>query len=169
MEYKLKSISQAGIPEANSKAELYRLLSEPAESESICQDVLLTDPENQVALRQLAMAISDQFTGSPADRYLEAEVIIQKLSDDYERLYYTGLLHERRAKAQLRAGRPPHTLLVLFEEALRCYEQAERIRPRGNDDSLLRWNRCVRILQGRAETDWSEKAEIAGIGDSGSF
>lgn len=167
MEYKLKSISQAGIDEANSKAELYRLLNEPAECESICQDVLATDPENQVALRQLAMAISDQFTGAPDDRYAEAEAIVQKLTDAYDRVYCSGLIRERRAKAQLRAGRPPHTLLVLFEEALKLYEQAERIRPKGNDDSILRWNRCVRILQGRDQADWNEKAEIMGIGDTG--
>ena len=28
-----------------------------------------------------------------------------------------------------------------------CFEQAEKIRPRDNDDSILRWNRCVRLLQ----------------------
>ena len=70
MEYKLKSISQAGIGEANSKAELYRLLNEPEEAESICHDVLATDPENQTALRLLGLAISDQFKGAADDRYV---------------------------------------------------------------------------------------------------
>ena len=27
------------------------------------------------------------------------------------------------------------------------YEQAERLRPAGNDDSILRWNNCVRLCQ----------------------
>ena len=71
MEYKLKSISQAGIGEANSKAELYRLLNEPEEAESICHDVLATDPENQTALRLLGLAISDQLKGAADDRYVE--------------------------------------------------------------------------------------------------
>ena len=35
MEYQLKRISQAGIPEAVEKAELYRALNEPEEAESI--------------------------------------------------------------------------------------------------------------------------------------
>src|SRR5438552_13132850 len=40
MEFKLKTISPEGIEAALSKAELYRFLHEPAEAESICQDVL---------------------------------------------------------------------------------------------------------------------------------
>ena len=27
-----------------------------------------------------------------------------------------------------------------------CYEQAEAIRPASNDDALLRWNACARLL-----------------------
>jgi tetratricopeptide (TPR) repeat protein len=161
VDYKLKSISQAGIDEANSKAELYRLLNEPEEAESICHDVLATDPENQTALRLLGLAISDQFAGGADDRYVEAEGIFSRLSDPYERAYFTGLAHERRAKAQLRAGRPPYTLLVLFEEAMRCFEEAERVRPKGNDDSILRWNRCVRILQSKDESEWRQQVEAA--------
>ena len=64
MQYKLKSISQAGIGEANSKAEFYRLLNEPEETESICKDVLAVEPENQDARRILGLAISDE-TGGP--------------------------------------------------------------------------------------------------------
>jgi hypothetical protein len=35
----------------------------------------------------------------------------------------------------------------LIENAMLCFEQAEKIRPPDNDDALLRWNRCVRLLQ----------------------
>jgi tetratricopeptide (TPR) repeat protein len=147
MELKLKSISKAGIPEAISKAEVYRSLNEPEEAESICRDILAAEPENQLALRLLGLAITDEFCGQPSDRHREAETLFQTLADPYERLYYTGLLHERRAKAQMRAGRSPHTLAPLFEEAMRCFEQAEGVRPAGNDDSILRWNRCARLLQ----------------------
>src|SRR3981081_1665803 len=147
MEFKLKTISKAGIPEAISKAELYRSLNEPEEAESICRDILAIDPEHQLAIRLLGLAITDEFCGDARDRHREAEKIFQKLIAPYERLYYTGLLHERRAKAQMRVGRSPHTLTPLFEEAMRCFEQAEAIRPPGNDDSILRWNRCARLLQ----------------------
>ena len=29
---------------------------------------------------------------------------------------------------------------------MRCYEKAEGIRPEENDEALLRWNTCARIL-----------------------
>ena len=150
MEFKLKTISQAGISAAIAKAERYRYLNEPEEAESICRDILAVDPNHQLAKRILGLAITDQFTGNPSDRYSDAENAFQQLTDRYERLYYTGLLHERRAKAQLRAGRSPHTLLVLLEEAMKCYEAAEKVRPQGNDDAMLRWNRLSNVFLAHA-------------------
>ena len=159
MEFKLKSISKAGIPEAVSKAELYRSLNEPEEAESICRDILAVEPEHQLALRMLGLAITDQFCGDASDRYGEVETLFLRLAENYERLYYMGLLHERRAKAQLRVGRLPHTLASLFGEAMRCFAEAELIRPTGNDDSILRWNRCARLLQ--SCPDFTEKESEA--------
>jgi len=147
MNYELKRISFAGIPEAIAKAELYRSLNEPEEAESICRDILAVEPGHQLALRLLGLALTDQFTGGPSDRDHEAEEIFQQLSSPYERLYYTGIAYERRAKAQLRAGQPPYTVRPLFEQALRSFANAEAIRPEGNDDAILRWNRCVRLLE----------------------
>lgn len=147
MEYELKRISTAGIAEAIAKAELYRSLNEPEEAESICRDILTIQPQHQLASRLLGLALTDQFTGDASDRHQEAEAIFQHLADPYERLYYTGILCERRAKAQLRAGQPPRTLFALFGQALQSFAEAEKIRPTGNDDAILRWNRCVRLLQ----------------------
>jgi len=147
MELKLKTISTSGIPEAISKATLYRYLNEPEETESICHDILAVEPENQAALRMLGAAITDQFTGQPSDRYAEAEKTFRQLADAYERHYYTGLLYERRAKAQMRAGRPAQMLIGLFQEAMQHFEQAEKIHPPENDDAVLRWNRCARLLE----------------------
>ena len=147
MEYQLKRISTAGIAEAIAKAELYRSLNEPEEAESICRDILSVEPHHQLALRLLGLALTDQFTGSGSDRYGETEGIFQRLQDPYERLYYTGILYERRAKAQLRTGRAPGAVLPIFEQALYSFAEAEKIRPSGNDDAILRWNRCVRLLQ----------------------
>src|SRR5438309_12030072 len=114
MEFKLKTISQAGIPEAIAKAELYRSLNEPEEAESICRDILAAEPEHQLALRMLGLSITDQFSGDATDRYGEVETLFQGLVERYERLYYTGLLYERRAKAQMRAGRPDQSLAPAF-------------------------------------------------------
>jgi len=126
---------------------------------------LAADKQDQLALRLLGLAVTDQFTGAAGDRYAEAESIFLRLADPYERLYYMGILHERRAKAQLRAGRSPHTLLVLLEEAMLCFEQAEKLRPAGNDDAILRWNRCVRIFQGYSPAEWQREAGFTDTGD----
>lgn len=147
MELKLKTVSKGGIARALAKAEMYRYLNEPEETESICRDILAVEPGNQAALRMLGLAMADQFCGSSSDRCAEVESVFQSLADPYERLYYTGLLHERTAKAQLRAGEPLRVLVPLFENAMACFEQAEKIRPSDNDDCILRWNRCVRLLQ----------------------
>jgi hypothetical protein len=147
MQHQLKSISKAGIPEAIAKVELYRYLNEPEEAESICRDILAIDPEQQLARRMLGLSITDQFLGITGDRYEECRSIFQSLRDPYERFYYTGLFLERRAKAQLRTGCAAHILLPLVEEALHNFAEAEKIRPIGNDDSILRWNRCVRLLE----------------------
>jgi hypothetical protein len=58
-----------------------------------------------------------------------------------------GLLLERRAKAQVKSGVAAHLLVGSLHEAMRCFEKAEKIRPPHNDDAMLRWNRCVRLLE----------------------
>jgi len=146
MDYALKQILPSGVEAALQKADKYRELNQPAEAESICRDVLAVDPENQLALRVLGLALTDQFEASGA-RVLEVQKIFGGLRDPYERAFYSGLGWERRAKAQLRTGLPSYTLQPLFAEALSCYAEAETLRPPGNDDAILRWNSCVRALQ----------------------
>lgn len=146
MQFNLKPISKEGISEALQKAERYRLLNEPALAESICQDVLGVDPNNQRALIVLLLALTDQFgPGATASR---ARDVLRRLSGEYEKAYYGGIIHERTAHAQLHQGSPnsPFTAYDSFRKAMECYEQAERLRPPGNDDSILRWNTCARIL-----------------------
>jgi tetratricopeptide (TPR) repeat protein len=162
MEYKLKHISTSGIPEAIAKAELYRSLNEPEEAESICRDILTVEPKHQFALRLLGLALTDQFTSEGSNRFRETEEVFQQLTDPYERLYYARILYERHAKAQLKTGQPPRAVLTLFELALHSFEEAEKIRPAGNDDAILRWNRCVRLLQN--PTHGWEEMESEGIG-----
>src|ERR1700730_885652 len=113
MDLKLKTISKSGIPEAIAKAELYRYLNEPEEAESICRDVLAAEPKHMLGLRTLGLAITDQFAGGPSDRYAEVEGIFQRLAEPYERLYYTGLLCERRGEGEVRGGGAARRLLSL--------------------------------------------------------
>ncbi len=167
MPFAIKTISLASLAVANAKAERYRFLNQPHEAESICLDVLAADPDNQLALRNLGLAITDQFVGKPSDRYADAERALEKLRDPYERHYYSGIMHERRAKSQLQAGQMPHALLVIFEQALRCFQEAQAISPPANDDAILHWNSCVRVLQSRGDAEWHSNYQESGDMDAG--
>jgi len=147
MEYVLKRILPSGVGAALQKADKYRELGQPTEAESICRDVLAVDPGNQAAWRNLGLALSDQFGALRGGQFAEAERIFARLEDPYARAFYSGLVCERQAKAQLTAHTPLHSVRPLFEHALAYYAEAEAIRPPGNDDPILRWNSCVRALQ----------------------
>lgn len=147
--FEFKSISQDSIPDAMNKAERYRLLGEPEEAESVCLDVLQADPGNQEALVDLILAISDQFRDEKRPRLEMAHEYVAQLTDDYQRIYYTAVVMEREATAQLHRGTPPVLALLRYTEAMDKYAEAEAIRPRGDDSAILRWNACVRAIRRR--------------------
>lgn len=144
----LKKLSVDAIPSALEKAERYRLLNEPAEAESICLDVLAAEPENQRALITLLLAVTDRFSKGYGVSDTQAKEILGKIQGEYARAYYSGILAERRAKAQLARGTPGshHHAYEGFREAMHWFEKAEAVRPAGNDDALLRWNTCARMI-----------------------
>jgi hypothetical protein len=159
----LKPISKEGVPAALEKAERYRVINDPSSAESICLDVLLVDPENQQALVTLLLAITDQFADGPAEGVRRAREVVSRLRDEYKRAYYAGIICERCAKAHLRRGALGAADLAgdWFREAMGWYEKAEALRPRGNDESILRWNTCARILArtekpGSRVEEWAE-------------
>jgi len=143
----LKPITKEGIPRALEKIERYRLLNEPAEAESICRDIIGIEPGHQKALIMLILTLSDQFSKGVTER--EASSLLPKLKDEYQRAYYKGIILERLAKAAL--NRSTHgSQFDAYEwlwEAMESFEQAATIRPPGNDDSVLRWNACVRTIE----------------------
>jgi hypothetical protein len=144
-----KSLSKEAIPAALEKAMRYRLLNEPAEAESICLDILKTDPENQEALATLFLALTDRFAKGYGVSDTQAKELLARLKSDYERAYLTGIFAERRAKTKLTQNTPDCRFQAydLFREAMNWFEKAETMRPAGNDDALLRWNTCARIIE----------------------
>jgi hypothetical protein len=143
----LKPLHRDAIESALAKAERYRLLNEPSEAESICLDILDVEPDNQQAQIMLLLALSDQFAENPAAGP-RAERIADQLHAPYERAYYRGLIAERRAKAHLhRTGASTDGIYEWVREALRYFAEAESLRPHGNDDAILRWNACIRMLK----------------------
>ena len=142
--FELKPLSQQAVPSAIEKAMHYRLLNEPGAAESICLDVLAVEPTNQDALITLVLAMSDRFGKDYAVGDNRIQDYLSKIADDYERNYYTGIVYERRAKAALNKGGV--NAYELFKQAMDCFEKAESLRPSGNDDAILRWNECARII-----------------------
>ena len=147
--FELKPISPDAVPAALEKAERYRLLNEPEEAESICLDVLAVDPANQKALVMLLLALTDQFRTDHAHCVRQALEVLPRLGGEYERHYYAGIIWERRANARLAEGGPGSGGVAFdwLRKAMDCYEHAERLRPPGHDDALLRWNTCVRLVE----------------------
>ncbi|HXG55560.1 MAG TPA: hypothetical protein VNJ03_09310 [Vicinamibacterales bacterium] len=148
--FELKTLSRSAIPAALAQAERYRLLNEAAEAESICLDILKIEPDHQDALGTLILACTDQFPdGSMAHLMSQAERALSGIRDEYKRLYLTGIVRERRGKAELRSQRPGSgpAAQEWLRDAMSCYERAEAIRPAETDEALLRWNTCARMLK----------------------
>ena len=161
--FELKPLSRAAIPAALEKAMRYRLLNEPGAAESICHDILAIDPDNQQALVALLLALTDRFGKGYAVGVTRTQEVLQQLRDPYERAYYAGIICERRAKALLQQGGPGAGFQAyeFLREAMTSYEQAEAIRPAGNDDPLLRWNACARmIMQNKLTARIEERVEL---------
>jgi hypothetical protein len=157
----LKPLPAAAIPGALAKAERYRLLNEPFEAESICLDILGTDPGHDAALVMLILSLTDQFSRTGAVQ--EAQALVPKLATEYERAYYAGLICERWAKAQL-GLRPPHTIYHWLSDALAHFEKAVGLAPADNADAVLRWNSTARLLNQHPEMTGKPEDEPGGEG-----
>jgi tetratricopeptide (TPR) repeat protein len=148
MTFELKRLTTQNLSAAIAKANQYRDLNQPEEADSICRDVLDVDAGNQDALRILGLSLTDRFSSTPVGLFEEAVATFQKLASQYERVYYAGIAWERAAKAHLERGEA-HSSVEAFEHAMELFERAEDLAREGGTgtpDPVLRYNRCVRIL-----------------------
>jgi hypothetical protein len=159
--FELKRLTREGLTGALERAEHYRLLNEARAAESICLDLLEVDPQNQRALILLLLARTDQFSRSGGARVDAARELLGRIEGAYERSYYAGLICERWAKAMLTRAHPGsgETAYDWLRRAMEHYEEAEQLHEAGNEDSVLRWNACARLINqhdhvspGEAET-----------------
>jgi len=145
----LKPLSKDSIPNAIKRAQHYRLLNEPWQAESICRDILRVDPDHQLATLTLILAITDQFAFNkfPSDK--EAKDLCNQLTNEYEQHYYRGIIAERQGKSALRRKTPRASYIAydFYRQAMELYEKAEVKSPEDNEDSVLRWNACVRAIR----------------------
>jgi tetratricopeptide (TPR) repeat protein len=142
--FELKPLHHNAVAAALEKANRYRLLNEAGAAESIYLDILTIEPDNQEAIVGVVLAMSDRLAKDYSVGEGRIQDYISRIQDEYKRTYYTGIVYERRAKAELAKG--GLTAYELFEQAMNCFEKAEAIRPSGNDDAILRWNGCARII-----------------------
>jgi hypothetical protein len=146
--FELKSMSKHNISAALEKARCYRFLNEPMEAESICLDILDVDPENQQAIITLILALTDQFDWELSKTHARTKKLLDRLIAKFHQAYYEGIICERRAKTHMRrdefgSGRMAYEW---FRKAMDNYEKAIEMSPIGDEDAILRWNACARIL-----------------------
>jgi len=159
--FKLRTLSREAIPIALEKADRYRLLKEPLEAQSICRDILEIDPQNQQALVTLLLALTDSFKQQLNPAFQQAEELLRQLGDQFCKAYYGGIICERRAKVHFERREPGSGQLAYewFRKAMALYDQALNSRSPGNQDALLRWNTCARVLM--------QNPQLVPSGDSG--
>jgi tetratricopeptide (TPR) repeat protein len=141
----LKPLRARNLSEAVALAKHYRALNQPEDAESICRDILDVAPDNEEAWRLLGLALTDQFPTAWLTLFDEACAAFAKLRSNYERVYYTAIAWERYAKAQLVAGRVNNAIHA-FEEALRRFDEADRLGSPDDPAPVLHYNRCLRAL-----------------------
>ena len=161
MSLPLKKLSIEPIPRALAKADRYRFLNEPVQAESICLDILSIDPENQEALVTLLLALTDQFGHGYKIGEIKPKDVLARLTNAYERAYYAGIVAERHAQAVLDQHAPDSRFLAhdFLTTAMRHYDEAAEMRQSGNDDALLRWNTCARIMNSRGVEPRSDQTD----------
>jgi len=147
-QFELKPLAKDSIEPALDKAEHYRLLNQPRLAESICLDILDVDAGNQKASVILLLALTDQFKQSSTKAAKQAVELANGLKDEYSRVYYTGIIHERQGAAALNSTSPggDFDAYEWYREAMDFYEKANEVNKGENDDPILRWNTCARII-----------------------
>ena len=108
-------INKSSLPSVIAKAKQYRSLLEPDLAISICLDVFAVDQSNQEALVIYILSLTDLYSH---DVKVDQEKIlsaINRLNSDFERNYYIGLMHERKARSYLNKHMSRSLLLKVFK------------------------------------------------------
>ena len=78
----------------------------------------------------------------------ETQEVLARIKGDYEEAYYAGVIWERLGNARIRHGDPGARASAYhaLTDAMGHYERAMKFAPSGNDDAILRWNTCARMI-----------------------
>lgn len=146
MKYHL--INKDSIPTVLEKARQYRSLLEPDLAISICIDVFAVDPENQEAIVIYILALTDQYSHQHSKVQPKKIIeVINRLTSEFHRIYYTGIFLERKARALLKNPMSHSFAYEGLMEAIEKYEMAEKMAPAHCSDPVLRYNSCLRTIE----------------------
>lgn len=159
--FQFKLLSEEQVPSALEKAQRYRFLHEPMEAESICLDVLEVAPGNQDAIITLILSLTDQFDGELGKVFTRARELLPRLEEKYDRVYYDGIVCERRGKSHLKRGGPGTGPLVYewIHKAMQFYEEAMEMDSGRGGEAVMRWNACARLLMRNPSLNPAEKTQ----------
>ncbi|MBX3422629.1 MAG: bacterial transcriptional activator domain-containing protein [Pirellulaceae bacterium] len=141
-----RRIRRESVPIALKQAQHYRLLGEPALAESICRDIIAVAPENEDAWVTLLLALTDQFDTRQGEAMDHSLRLVDHFASEFRRCYYAGIISERWARAQLRAGLPIEAAEQWIRKAMNAFMQANELAPADDPNPILRWNSCLRLL-----------------------
>ena len=129
------------------------MINEAWAAESICRDILEIDPANQDVLVMLVLALTDQIASGQLSVMKAVHETLPRITDTYQRAYYTGIASERSGQAHLLRGGMGSGGMAYdaLKDAMSWYEKAEAVRPAGNDDAILRWNTCARLINSNSQ------------------
>jgi len=147
MKFELKPVPEGHVEEALALAQRCRTSGEPEVAESVCLDLLETDPRNEPVLRLLLLARTDLLERGLPGAVDRAREILTRMASEYDRAYYGGVVCERQAQHLLRQ-RGKRTGFVAYEwfrYAMEDYESAMALAPE-RPEPVLRWNACARTL-----------------------
>ena len=76
----------------------------------------------------------------------QAEEVLERIQGAYEKTYYGGVIAERWGKALLRRGTHLEGASGWFQKAMAAFESADALSSAENDEALLHWNACARLM-----------------------
>lgn len=150
-EVEYRQIKQQNIDSALAKARQYRSLLESDLAISICLDIFKVDEGHQPTIITYILALTDSLTHpSAAHHKPDKEIIdaIRRLKSAYDKVYYQGIFSERKGRALMRNAMSRSFAYNLFLQAIEYYQRAEKLSNDDNDDAVLRYNACVRTIEG---------------------
>ena len=121
--------------------------------------VIACEKITHITGKVLRNLLRDAVAGNGVQRFHQqvpakaAQEVLAKIKGDYEQAYYAGLIWERVGHARIREGGTAGgaSAYHALREAMIDYERAIDVASPGNDDAILRWNTCARVIMQNPE------------------